>query len=96
LLTGKSGKPVNAELADSAAKIVTIRGRETARDGFAQLQVDEIRKFCWRSAPEFARGRSDFSILIRQSVLAITGEEEWAVKINPVRRAGQKASGRDP
>jgi hypothetical protein len=44
LLTGKAGKPVNAELADYAAKVVTIRGKETMRDGFAQLQVDEIRK----------------------------------------------------
>jgi len=45
LLTGKAGKPVNAELADYAAKVVTIRGKESIRDGFAQLQVDEIRKF---------------------------------------------------
>ena len=45
LLTGKARKPVNAELADYAAKVVTIRGKESVRDGFAQLQVDEIRKF---------------------------------------------------
>jgi hypothetical protein len=45
LLTGKPGDSINAELADYAAQIVTIRGRETARDGFAQLQVEEIRKF---------------------------------------------------
>jgi hypothetical protein len=45
LLTGKAGKPVNAELADYAAKVVTIKGKESVRDGFAQLQVDEIRKF---------------------------------------------------
>ena len=45
LLTGKAGKPVNAELADYAAKVVTIRGKQSIRDGFAQLQVDEIRKF---------------------------------------------------
>lgn len=45
LLTGKPGHSVNAELADYAAKIVTIRGKETMRDGFAQLQVEEIRKF---------------------------------------------------
>jgi len=44
LLVGKT-KPVNGELADYAAKTVTIRGRETMRDGFAQLQVEEIRKF---------------------------------------------------
>jgi hypothetical protein len=44
LLTGKDAH-VNAELADYAAQIVTIRGKETARDGFAQLQVEEIRKF---------------------------------------------------
>ena len=45
LLTGKAGRPVNAELADYAAKVVTIKGNESIRDGFAQLQVEEIRKF---------------------------------------------------
>jgi hypothetical protein len=45
LLTGKAGKPVNAQLADYAAKVVTIKGKESIRDGFAQLQVEEIRKF---------------------------------------------------
>jgi len=45
LLTGEPGHSVNAELADYAAKIVTIKGRQTVRDGFAQLQVEEIRKF---------------------------------------------------
>ncbi|HSS16471.1 MAG TPA: hypothetical protein VLQ29_05775 [Candidatus Dormibacteraeota bacterium] len=44
LLTGEPGHSVNAELADYAAKIVTIKGRQTMRDGFAQLQVEEIRK----------------------------------------------------
>ena len=44
LLTGKAGNPVNSELADYASKVVTIKGKETARDGFAQLQVEEIRK----------------------------------------------------
>jgi hypothetical protein len=44
LLTGKAGKPVNAELADYAAKVVTIKGKESVRGGFAQLQVEEIRK----------------------------------------------------
>jgi hypothetical protein len=44
LLTGKPGHSVNAELADYAAKIVTIKGRQTVRDGIAQLQVEEIRK----------------------------------------------------
>ena len=44
LLTG-FGAHVNAELADYAAKIVTVKGKETARDGFAQIQVEEIRKF---------------------------------------------------
>jgi hypothetical protein len=44
LLTGKPGHSVNAELADYAAKIVTIKGKESIRDGFAQLQVEEIRK----------------------------------------------------
>jgi hypothetical protein len=44
LLTAEPGQSVNAELADYAAKIVTIKGKETVRDGFAQLQVEEIRK----------------------------------------------------
>jgi hypothetical protein len=44
LLTGEPGQSVNAGLADYAAKIVTIKGRQTVRDGFAQLQVEEIRK----------------------------------------------------
>ena len=44
LLTGEPGHSVNAELADYAAKIVTIKGKQTMRDGFAQLQVEEIRK----------------------------------------------------
>ena len=44
LLTGKEAH-VNDELADYAAKIVTVRGKETAREGFAQIQVEEIRKF---------------------------------------------------
>jgi len=44
LLTGKDAH-VNAELADYAAKIVTVRGKETAREGFAQIQIEEIRKF---------------------------------------------------
>jgi len=44
LLTGKEAH-VNDELADYAAKIVTVRGKKTARDGFAQIQVEEIRKF---------------------------------------------------
>jgi hypothetical protein len=43
LLTGKVGQSVNAELADYAAKIITVKGTETTRDGFAQLQVEEIR-----------------------------------------------------
>ncbi len=44
LLTGEPGHSVNAELADYAAKIVTIKGKQSMRDGFAQLQVEEIRK----------------------------------------------------
>jgi len=44
LLTGEPGHSINMELADYAAKTVTIRGKETARGGFAQLQVEEIRK----------------------------------------------------
>ena len=45
LLTGQPGEAENAQLADLAAKIVTIIGKESIRDGFAQLQVEEIRKF---------------------------------------------------
>ena len=44
LLTGKAGHSINAEVADYAAKTVTIKGRQSVRDGFAQLQVEEIRK----------------------------------------------------
>ena len=44
LLTGKDAH-VNDELADYAAKIVTVRGKETSRDGFDQIQIEEIRKF---------------------------------------------------
>jgi hypothetical protein len=44
LLTGKAGQSVNAQLADCAANIVTVRGKQSTRDGFAQVQVEEIRK----------------------------------------------------
>ena len=44
LLVGEK-EAVNGELADYAAKTVTIRGKKTMRDGFALLQVEEIRKF---------------------------------------------------
>ena len=44
LLTGEPGQSINAKLAEYAAKVVTIKGRQTVRDGFAQLQVEEIRK----------------------------------------------------
>jgi len=44
LLTGEPGHPVNAELAEYAAQVVTIKGKQTVRDGFAQLQVEEIRR----------------------------------------------------
>jgi hypothetical protein len=44
LLTGEAGHSINAEVADYAAKTVTIKGKQTVRDGFAQLQVEEIRK----------------------------------------------------
>jgi hypothetical protein len=44
LLTGWDAH-VNDELADYAAKVVAVRGKETSRDGFAQIQVEEIRKF---------------------------------------------------
>jgi len=44
LLTGEPGQSINAKLADYAAQIVTIKGRKSVRDGFAQLQVEEIRK----------------------------------------------------
>jgi hypothetical protein len=45
LLTGEPGQSINAQLAAYAAQVVTIRGRQSVRDGFAQLQVEEIRKF---------------------------------------------------
>jgi hypothetical protein len=48
-IKGENGKVYlltsnNAELADYAAKVVTIKGRQSVRDGFTQLQVEEIRK----------------------------------------------------
>ena len=45
LLTGAPGQSINTELAKYAAKTVTIKGRQSVRDGFAQLQVEEIRRF---------------------------------------------------
>jgi len=45
LLTGEPGQSINAELAEYAAQVVTIKGKKSGRDGFAQLQVEEIRKF---------------------------------------------------
>src|SRR5262249_35024672 len=54
LLTGGPGHSINAEVADYAAKIVTIKGKQTVRDGFAQLQIEEIRKLCPASAEKTA------------------------------------------
>ena len=44
LLTAKPGQSINAKRAEYAAQVVTIRGKQSMRDGFAQLQVEEIRK----------------------------------------------------
>ena len=44
LLTAEPGQSINVELAEYAAQVVTIRGKKSVRDGFAQLQVEEIRK----------------------------------------------------
>jgi hypothetical protein len=44
LLTGEPGQSINTKLADYAAQVVTIKGKQSVRDGFAQLQVEEIRK----------------------------------------------------
>jgi hypothetical protein len=44
LLTGEPGQSINAKLAEYAAQVVTIKGKKSARDGVAQLQVEEIRK----------------------------------------------------
>jgi hypothetical protein len=44
LLTGEPGQSINAKLAEYAAQIVIIKGRKSVRDGFAQLQVEEIQK----------------------------------------------------
>jgi hypothetical protein len=44
LLTGEPGQSINAKLVDYAAQVVTIKGKKSVRDGFAQLQVEEIRK----------------------------------------------------
>jgi hypothetical protein len=43
LLTGQPGESLNARLADLASKIVTIKGKETMRNGLEQLQIEEIR-----------------------------------------------------
>ena len=45
LLTGEPRHSINDELADYAAQVVTVSGTETARDGFTQIQVKEVRKF---------------------------------------------------
>jgi len=45
LLAGEPGQSINTELAEYAAQVVTIKGKRSVRDGFAQLQVEEIRKF---------------------------------------------------
>src|SRR5262245_20311049 len=44
LLTGEPGQSINAKLAEYAAQVVIIKGKKSVRDGFAQLQVEEIRK----------------------------------------------------
>jgi hypothetical protein len=44
LLTGEPGESLNAKLAEYAAQVVIIKGKKSVRDGFAQLQVEEIRK----------------------------------------------------
>jgi len=44
LLTGEPGQAMSAKLAEYAAQIVIIKGKKSVRDGFAQLQVEEIRK----------------------------------------------------
>jgi hypothetical protein len=41
----RRGEPLNSQLAEYAAKTVTVKGKVGTRDGFAQLQVEEIRKF---------------------------------------------------
>ena len=43
LLTGAPGHSINNELAEYAAKTVTIKGKQSVRGGFAQVQVEEIR-----------------------------------------------------
>jgi hypothetical protein len=44
LLTGESGESINVNLAEYAAQVVIIKGKKSVRDGFAQLDVEEIRK----------------------------------------------------
>jgi hypothetical protein len=44
LLTGEPGQSINVTLADYAAQIVTIKGKQSVRDGVAQVQIEEIRK----------------------------------------------------
>jgi hypothetical protein len=37
----------------------------------------------------------DLAVFVRESVIAIAGEDEWAVKINTSAAARQHASGED-
>jgi hypothetical protein len=44
-------KPLNKQLADSAAKTITVRGKFTSRDGFNMIENAEVA----RTTPCFAR-----------------------------------------
>ena len=57
MLTGEPGHSVNAELADYAAKIVTIKGKQTVRDGVrAAARQRDSSILMMMSASELARG----------------------------------------
>ena len=43
-------------------------------------------------SPEFARGETEISVLIRKSVFAIRSQEQWAVEIYEIGGAGEHSS----
>ena len=66
-----------------------------------KLKVDTISepkikyRASYLSPPQFPRGNSHPTIIIRQSVIAITTEEQGSIKINPIGSASEQASGRN-
>src|SRR5690349_7080092 len=65
--------------------------------GSKQKKTDIATQFvAWLMLPpQLARGHSDFSILIVKSILAIAGEKQGTIEIDPVGVASEEASGSD-